>query len=924
MTRKSFLKFLLAAFIVFLFFVVFILFAYIKILPSLVQNLSVITKIENILYDTLKIDAEINQPILKTNFSPNINFSISQIRIEKENRQLFYAKNFDINLSLKNIFSKEIIINKLGTDDLFVDVNNLISAFVSDKQQQEKTTNNWSFNIFNALLYLKNSVILYEIEKGTLAKIIAKNLEVDNSQKEQRFLHFDFIAEIFKNNESIVLKFADDNKVYFKDNHFYIKKCPLFINNSKVFFDLEADKKQNFDVLVYSNKFLIKDIIELLQTNIIANNINDILVFFNNLKGDFNFAFKLNNSGFNGDIKINNANVELIPLANIPVKITNGHIKLNEKDVILSDFKGFYDNKKVNFIELSGTVKDYLKSLDTNIEIRLNVTNDFTEKYLSKLACAKIQLLGNAVSKVIIKSVYNKFDIWAAGKISKGDDILIENMSLSPIDYDRALQTDLHFENNILNIKNISYYIASQLTQGANVKPILTLSGNFDIIKNKLLDMGFNIPQPLPSEFLNIIVGQKLFKKGQFWGNFHYWDNKTIPYLQGNLVAEKIIIPSQRLFLKKGKISTTDNLLNISAEGSYRRTKYNLDGKFNNQIIFPIIVKDMNLSIGKIDIDRMLKSMNSSVSTNNKEIVTEINSEEDIATDEGAPTFDLSNLIIEKASLFVEEGNYKEINFDNVQATLTLDKENKLQVKSNRFNIAQGTSSILIDCDLKNHIYNLFLGVKDVNSDIMSSTILNLPGEISGKASGIIKLNSDEKLNLNGLMKFSIKDGQIQKIGLVEYVLNVASLFRNPVVMFSPATFSEIVNIPDGKFNTISGEIKLKDNNIELMKIKSQSPLLSAYIVGCYNLVNNDAILRIYTKHGKNKNGLSAFFRNFSLQNLANQIPLNKKNDENYYAAELEQIPPVDGEEKDVQIFLTKIDGNILTNNFLSSLKKIK
>ena len=74
----------------------------------------------------------------------------------------------------------------------------------------------------------------------------------------------------------------------------------------------------------------------------------------------------------------------------------------------------------------------------------------------------------------------------------------------------------------------------------------------------------------------------------------------------------------------------------------------------------------------------------------------------------------------------------------------------------------------------------------------------------------------------------------------------------------------------------------------------------------------------------KEKGKLNSFFRNLSLKNLANQIPLSNKNNENYYSAELEQIPPVEGEEKDVQIFLTKVDGNVLTNNFLSSLKKIK
>ena len=47
-------------------------------------------------------------------------------------------------------------------------------------------------------------------------------------------------------------------------------------------------------------------------------------------------------------------------------------------------------------------------------------------------------------------------------------------------------------------------------------------------------------------------------------------------------------------------------------------------------------------------------------------------------------------------------------------------------------------------------------------------------------------------------------------------------------------------------------------------------------------------------------------------------------NYDNYYSAELDMIPPIDADEKDCQVFLTKVDGDIEHNNFISSLKKIK
>ena len=117
----------------------------------------------------------------------------------------------------------------------------------------------------------------------------------------------------------------------------------------------------------------------------------------------------------------------------------------------------------------------------------------------------------------------------------------------------------------------------------------------------------------------------------------------------------------------------------------------------------------------------------------------------------------------------------------------------------------------------------MLLGVKEVDSDLIASNILQLEKEISGKASGFIKLNTDNSMKLNGSMKFDIKDGTIQKVGMVEYILKFAALFRNPLTMISPSIFSDLVNVPDGNFKTINGQLEIKDNVIERMMIKSSS-----------------------------------------------------------------------------------------------------
>lgn len=108
------------------------------------------------------------------------------------------------------------------------------------------------------------------------------------------------------------------------------------------------------------------------------------------------------------------------------------------------------------------------------------------------------------------------------------------------------------------------------------------------------------------------------------------------------------------------------------------------------------------------------------------------------------------------------------------------------------------------------------------------------------------------------------------------------------------------------------------------MVIKSVSPELSTFITGRYNLGNQDAILRIYTRFSNRGKGAYGFLRSLSLNSLANRIPLNSRNSQNYYEAEIKELPPIAADEKDCQIFLTKVDGDIVQNNFISSLHKIK
>ena len=896
------------------------IFIYFKVLPWAVSNEKVISFSEDIVNNYTNLYVDIEKPILVTKNFPKIEFKVVSISLNKSADRLLSVKDLDSQIDIQNILKKSIIVDRFGADILFIDADKIMKLFPAAEEKKE-TKSSFDIDLFDSILYLNNATILYTPVADTFIKLNASDLKIDNTQKVERYVHFNFNADILKDGKTVKIAIKDDNKVVIKDKQIFVNDCPLIINYSKMFFNAWADRKKNFEVIVYAKRFFIPDIIKLLQTNIIENNIDEQLAMIKKLRGDFDFKFKMTNKGLTGDIIFNRISAQIIPLNNMPFLVNSGVVALEGNDLILKNFKGFYGSSKNNEFSFNGSVKDYLKTADTTIDMSAAITNEFAQDYLSKVAGVSISLVGDSRSKIIIKSKNNKFDITLMGKVAKGDDILLEGNSFSPVGYDRAFKADMHLIGDNLNIETINYYIAKEITKASKgIKPILTLNGNVNIVSGKVSDFGFDIPNPLPSEFLNVLVGKKMFRKGKFSGNMQYVDLGKFPIIKANLEAEGVAIPSQRLFLKKGKVVTADKSLNIFAQGKFRRCQYDFKGKIGNAIIFPILVRNITLTLDNVDIERIMRAMNAPVQQ--ADYTKEEIDDSDDADD--ALAFDFKNLIIQECIVKVLSGKYKEINFSNIEANMSLDKNSIFKMHSNRFDIAEGHSSADVNCDLKNQKYSIKLGIKDVNSDIMSTAILNLKREISGKASGYINLNTDETLKLNGVIKFVVKNGTIQKVGLVEYVLKFAALFRNPLAMISPSVFSDLINIPEGNFDKITGDLILKNNVIEMMKIKSYSPQLSAFIIGRYNLENSDAILRIYTKFSNKNKGFAGFLRNFSLNSLANRIPLNSRNDSNYYAAELSQLPDIDADEKDCQVFLTKVDGDVEHNNFISSLKKIK
>ncbi len=912
-----------------------VLFTYLKVLPWAVSNPKVISYVKEIASKAYYVDIDIENPYLKTELSPVVGFGVDKLTVKSNKQRILDVENFAANLSFSEVFNKKVVLKNADIDYIFADTSKILALPVFKSQPKQEVKSDWNVDIFHSVLVLKQSDILYDVDKNTHVKIDAKNITIDDNPDKKK-VTYDIGIDINKNKNKLRIQTSDGGNVFIENQEkVSVKNSVVKVNDSTVLLNAVVDDKANYDITLSGKKFEIPAVLELLDSQIVENNLTDQLIYFKDISGDFDFNIKADNKAMNGTVDLNKLSFKLIPFADLPVLLNHGKVSFNDKKIYLKEFKGYYNNKPANTMDFEGTVDDYMKSVDTDLVGNALVTNDFARNCLSKMAGYPIGIEGQAETKVKLKSIYNKIDLKWLFWFKKGNGFIVDGEeSFMNDEASRVLSAVMHFEDTMLNLKSMNYYAGNPEDDMTQVKiPIVSVHGDIDFANGETFvkRIGMELPKPMPSGFINMLIKQKLFKNGTFTGKIDVLNKKGYPpKIKADMKVENLRIPSQRLFIKNGEFKTDRDNMHIKSDGRYRRSAYDLSGTIVNEIKFPVIVKNITLDVDNIDVERYLKAFNAQQPTEaaqdvNAAISKSIAQGGDVDDDDDdVQTFDLANLIIEECILKVQKGFYKDIHFSDVVANMTLDKNSLLKITSNRFDIAEGTSSAKINCDLKNHKYNIWLGIKEVNSDIMATSLLNLSKEIQGKASGLIELNTDDSLKLNGRIQFRVYKGVIGKVGLIEYVMKVAALFRNPLTMVSPSTVSDLVNIPEGKFDQIDGDLILKDNIVMPMKIKSFAPQLSSYIVGTYNLENQDAALRIYTKFSNRKKGLYGLFRNLSLNSLANRIPLSSRNDSDYYEAEISQLPEIDADEKDCQIFLTKVDGDVEHNNFISSLKKIK
>lgn len=384
--------------------------SYLWILPAVVSSSwanNIVTKETN---KFLGAELKITNPKLSTGLNPKIGFTLAELSLSKNNKELLNLKNIDTAFSFQDIFAKRLIVEKLLAENVYVNASGLVELFPQQEQKEQKKSG-FSIDIFSAVLGVKNCLITYDTSDFGI-KFDAKNVLLDRRKNNSVYpLHFDFDFEMTKGKEKITVSADDKDRIYMGGGELHVDKFPIVIDKSTIIIDAFGSRKTGLELNIASKNFSARDIFNIVTSNIIIPNGKELLAPIQDVKGSVDFNLHLAKNTIRGDVNVNESEFKIKDLLGMPVKITQGLVEIGNTTITLKDFKGFYNNKKENSLVMSGSIKDYWKTCDTEIVSDIFVNDDFFKNYISKMLGAPISLVGDAGSRLTLTSKNGSCDV---------------------------------------------------------------------------------------------------------------------------------------------------------------------------------------------------------------------------------------------------------------------------------------------------------------------------------------------------------------------------------------------------------------------------------------------------------------------------------------------------------------------------------
>ncbi len=865
--------------LLFLYLVLFITVLYgifLYIVPFVFNKQTVIHKIEKIILKKTGINSSFEAFKLETKPNLTIRTKAEKIFLKDKDTELLTAKKLYIIYDLKTFGIK-----KLNIDYIFINKTGFKNILNKNKN---KKTSDFKLKSFPEIEIKKAEIW---VENGGINNIFINlsNVNIINQPDNKTYCTFE--AEIISNLLKNLINIGRSGYIYIDDKALWAKDLIVNVGVSDLIFNGKLiDDNRKSDFTIKGNNLPISDIeTALLYFQKLKKKDKVFLENFHDFSGlmDINLAVKEN--GISGTCETKDLSAKTT-LFDVPILFKKVIFYHNNRD-ISAHAKGTLGNEKV-YTEFS--IKDIATDKQTVKGVVIaDLTDRFANNYIPELTITK-NIKASVNYMVKNKKIYVDYLL----NVPQNSDLRYKHSNLGLTDKNRRLYVNTIKEADKLNINHYDY--STEDEEGINN---ILLGDGLLIKRNGHLTPKYMTCRTKSEAPISVIGSLKRYIQGGFFsGDLKYDFDKKLA--TGIFVIRKSNY--KNFYVEEAKVDANSKLISISAEGTYKKSPFNCAFEAKNELGDRIKVYKMFLFLDEFIIEK----------TQNKHKNIDITKE--------AQDLDVE-LDIKEWEIQINKIKRNRIAITNILLNGSL-INNIFKFSMPNANFAKGKLSAKGKYNIKNQDAEINFSAQNIDSNIVSDVIFNLPNQIQGIADA--SLNAKFKNGFDDIKakaSFSIRNGYLPQLGSTEFMIKKSRMIKKTIKF----KVSDVVNIDIKNMKALSSNLKGKFDidNYELknVKITSSQKYLSMLIEGSYNIKQENGELNLWGKY--NKEEVRRVKILFVPLGWILKFTFKPENTYEIYKQKLKEVPKIEAAKDEENAFRVKVKGDLNKRDIFVELKSI-
>jgi len=691
--------------------------------------------------------------------------------------------------------------------------------------------------------------------------------------------------------------FFDDNIFKLSDTHVLINNRPFEISgtidsNSIANFSIKGDKiplpglykafapreiKNAYDLalgfLSIDTKVTgaIKDIAAILKsdlTNLVIRDRAGNFVLSNNALhfGVANYSGvikgRLTNKGFNFTLPKTNSVIRDDLLI---VDIDNKLIKANPSDINVN---------RMSKIKLSGDIKNYLSEPEINFFADGALAASDIGLFAGEQTLPYFELKGNIPVKGKFSAKGNKVKLIAQAKAN-------ENNYITPVRIASLLgqQTILQFKaekkGEVLKINRSGIYTKKSGARfdndlAKNMNGAKEIIGMKAIISNLSTNPFINLFKISVPRDLDGSIGIFRQSRFRFGGSLFVFGNVSAPRINGNFYIRNLAIPElyttvRQIVLNLGTRNVDMNISDVNTNGS----DFRIDIKSNWNLLSKMILSDVRVVSRLINVDKLMQVSEAAMRY--------------VPASAGTAAGSSGNadipIEIRGGGIRLHRITTGDIVVNNTTGRISL-LRNIFYLNNLRAHLFDGQVNGDVTMNLISTELNAKLRGKNFDVEKMLLESMKMKDTLDGNMNFLADLSlrgtsmEEQMKTLKGFIDFNIKQGTLGPFGKFENFLMAENIREN--AFFSSTIGSVITNlvtIDTAHFEELYGHLTFNDGIANIAPIKSQGDVMSIYIAGKLNLLDNSADMSLRGKLASTFSDALGPLSNINPVNLVKHTP---------------------------------------------------